>query len=675
MPLPKPSLDNRSFDQLVSECRGLLMRSAADWTDHNASDAGITLLELGAWLGEQNIYRLDRLSDEARRAFVRLVGVEPRPASVAQTVVAIHGPGGASIALPPRIQLGHPQEAQFETTAALVVSPARLLQFGPEAPDAMGHDDPGRPGEAFFAFGAHPRPDHALHLGFDRALDAPGATLALHVWTEHWQDDAATRHALEADATAWCMRCGDAHAALPADWRQHYRVRTVWEYFAASGSWRPLADVVDETRALTLSGFVRFTAPADQRPSGPDARYRLRCRIASGRFECPPRLVHVAFNAVTCEHALSRVRRVLGRARGHAGAVFGVGEAPIVAGSMCLSLEGSAGQQQGDWREVADWDRSGPHDRDYRLDAQRGEVHSGDGLRGEILPAGHELRADYRRGGGIEGNVGKGSLTQVPLTADNLARAPALAALGAALEVMQPFAASGGAACEPLERAQARAFDLAGAVDKAVTLADIERLARATPGVPVARARAVANMDPLLPCFAAPGVITLLVIPPCPRAAPRPSQAMLDAVARYLEPRRLVTGEIRLAAARYRKVGVQARLSLVCGADAAQVGQRARARLDAYFDPLSGGTDGLGWPFGGAVYRSEVLALLAGTKGVDRVTELGFVVGPAAGQASICDNVLLCANELVRPGRHRLTISSDIAIDLNRSDPHECEPR
>jgi hypothetical protein len=75
MPLPKPTLDNRRYDQLVGEGRGLIPRLSPAWTDQNASDPGITLIELGAWLSEQNMYRFDRVSDEALRACPRW----PRP--------------------------------------------------------------------------------------------------------------------------------------------------------------------------------------------------------------------------------------------------------------------------------------------------------------------------------------------------------------------------------------------------------------------------------------------------------------------------------------------------------------------------------------------------------------------------------------------------------------------
>src|SRR5215210_5781122 len=88
MPLPLPRLDNRTFDQLVEEGRLTLPRLAPGWTDHNYHDPGITLMDLFAWLVETDLYRLDRTSPAAYRAFLRFVGIEPRPAQVAETVVA-----------------------------------------------------------------------------------------------------------------------------------------------------------------------------------------------------------------------------------------------------------------------------------------------------------------------------------------------------------------------------------------------------------------------------------------------------------------------------------------------------------------------------------------------------------------------------------------------------------
>src|SRR3954471_9687119 len=122
MPLPKPTLDNRRFDQLVSEGRALVPRLAPRFTDHNASDPVITLLELGAWLSEQNIYRFDRLSEEASRAFVRLVGVEPAMPGVVATGLSMRNPYAAALQLPPRLQLGPERKALFEATQDVFAS-------------------------------------------------------------------------------------------------------------------------------------------------------------------------------------------------------------------------------------------------------------------------------------------------------------------------------------------------------------------------------------------------------------------------------------------------------------------------------------------------------------------------------------------------------------------------
>lgn len=672
MPLPEPALDNRRFDQLVSEARAQIPRKAPLWTDHNASDPGITLVELFAWLSEQNIYRFDRLSDEAIRAFVRLVGIEPAAPGVASTVVTIAN-DNAALDLPARVQLATSQGPLFETTQPLHATPARLTRVLSGNTSLLDATAANNAHSGFAALGRQPRPGHALYLGFDRPLGVPGARISLHVWTAQWEADSSTRDRLIAEQAGL-----SSHCVPPIDWRRHYRVNAVWEYLASDNTWLPLRDVIDETRALTLSGFVHFSAPALHQAGGPGPQFFIRLRIVRGRFECPPQLVHVASNAVCCEHALSRTERRIGRSLGHAGAVFTLGEMPVVADSLQLRLDDGAGSVQTDWRAVPDWDRAGAHERAVLLDPEPGEVQSGDGLRGEILPAGHEVFAAYRSGGGVAGNVSAGTLVRIAHTAENRVRVPALAGLATPLSVAQPFAATGGTARETLASAQARAFDLVDAVDKAVTLEDIERLALATPGVPVARVRAVANLEPHRPCYPAPGVTTLVVIPSClvslsaRPVSPLPSRALLDSVERYLEPRRLITSEIHAVAPRYRRVSVSATLHLSCDEDARLVLAQATARIDAHFDPLCGGPAGTGWPFGRPVYRSEVMALLATTPGVARVTAFGLQSGSGSDGVR-CDNILLCADELIRPGSHRLLIETEVARDLRRSKAHDCQ--
>lgn len=76
MTIPRINLDNRTFDDLMDEMRGLIPRHAQEWTDHNVSDPGITLLELLCWVVEGLIYRTNRIPESSRRRFLELLGTE-----------------------------------------------------------------------------------------------------------------------------------------------------------------------------------------------------------------------------------------------------------------------------------------------------------------------------------------------------------------------------------------------------------------------------------------------------------------------------------------------------------------------------------------------------------------------------------------------------------------------
>ena len=51
-----PKLFDRRFQDLVEIGRARLRPLAPNWTDHNAHDPGITLMELLAWVAEAQLY-------------------------------------------------------------------------------------------------------------------------------------------------------------------------------------------------------------------------------------------------------------------------------------------------------------------------------------------------------------------------------------------------------------------------------------------------------------------------------------------------------------------------------------------------------------------------------------------------------------------------------------------
>ena len=85
MTLPEIVLDDRRFQDLVNEARLRIVNSCPEWTEHNVSDPGITLIELFAWMTEMTIYRLNRVPDKLHVALLDLLGIRLDGPSAATT--------------------------------------------------------------------------------------------------------------------------------------------------------------------------------------------------------------------------------------------------------------------------------------------------------------------------------------------------------------------------------------------------------------------------------------------------------------------------------------------------------------------------------------------------------------------------------------------------------------
>src|SRR5438128_8872514 len=79
MALPSPNLDDRTFAQLVEEARQRIVATCPEWSDHSASDPGMVMVEVHAFLTETMMYRLNRVPEKAYIEFLRLLGVRLLP--------------------------------------------------------------------------------------------------------------------------------------------------------------------------------------------------------------------------------------------------------------------------------------------------------------------------------------------------------------------------------------------------------------------------------------------------------------------------------------------------------------------------------------------------------------------------------------------------------------------
>lgn len=171
-----------------------------------------------------------------------------------------------------------------------------------------------------------------------------------------------------------------------------------------------------------------------------------------------------------------------------------------------------------------------------------------------------------------------------------------------------------------------------------------------------------------------PGTLSVVIVPqrdPAATAPPVPSQELRDAVHAWLEPRRLLGVRHRVVGPTYVPVTITARLVLRPGyataavarsgvltdaAIVADVARNAAAALTAAIDPVIGGAEAQGWPFGRDVFLSDLYRLLDGLPGVDYVDGLRLVGVPP-------DRVLDDAGEVVGMRLGAAELPDPVAVD------------
>ncbi|GGY02825.1 baseplate J/gp47 family protein [Streptomyces hiroshimensis] len=119
--VPVPDLDDLRFQPLVDAAKRALPERVPEWTDHNVSDPGVTLIEACAERADQLAYRIDRMTDRQCSALLRLMGITPLPASPARVVVEFSREGSFPSCVIPEgteVRAGGGEDAVVLRTAA-----------------------------------------------------------------------------------------------------------------------------------------------------------------------------------------------------------------------------------------------------------------------------------------------------------------------------------------------------------------------------------------------------------------------------------------------------------------------------------------------------------------------------------------------------------------------------
>jgi predicted phage baseplate assembly protein len=618
--LPVPNLDDRRFQDLVDDAKRLVQRRCPEWTDHNVSDPGVTLIEAFATMVDQLLYRLNRVPERHYLRFLDLIGVRLFPPTAARADLTfwlsaaqpepVVVPRTSQVATV-RTELDEPVVFSTEDQLDIVPCALEAVVTEPAEGPPLDRTDELREGLGFGGFSPEPRPGDALYVGLTNPV--PSCAVLVRVecrvegvgvdpldpplrW-EAWDGEDWVRCEIDRDGTGGFNRAGDVVLHLP---RKH------------------AASLVAHRRAGWIRCRVVEPEPGQPFYSASPIVTALEVSTIGG--------------TTSAVHAEPVLREEIGRSDGSPGQRFAVLRAPVVAGTEREVLEVGGDEGWQPWTLVDDFTGSGPDDRHFVLERATGEVVLGPALRwpdgglrqhGAVPPKGSVLvLRSYRVGGGAAGNVNARSLrvlkSSIPFVSGAENRRPAI----------------GGVDGETVPEAMVRGPLELRTRDRAVTAADYELLARqAAPEF--ARVHCVPPIE-----GDASQVVRLLVVPDVPRADGetlefvrlRPEPDIVERVGRHLEPRRALGARVVVEPPFYRGITVVARISARYDAAPARVRLRALNELHRYLHPLVGGPDGTGWPLGRPVTAGDVQACLQRVDGVDLVENVMlFPADPVAG--------------------------------------------
>lgn len=708
--LPVPNLDDRNFEQLIQEAKSYIPQLAPDWTDENAHDPGITLLELLAWHIEMQQYRINRMSVEFDRKYLMLLGGWPRDRKPATTSISFNKVDQVTyIPYGTAFTVG---QLHFETTRPVTVIPERTAMI------ILNHEgikkelvlNAGLGKTTFYPFGENGEVGSEMIIKLAQPLPR---CMPLSLW-------------FELDRQSPDIR-------IPARYKRYTpSAKVKWSYFEPSdegGQWLPLRMERDETYSFHQNGPILFELPL----ALPEVTM-IKAEVAEGQFDDVPRIKRLLWNEVfttqgqtwvTQElftgwsdkdadiakheaiqlilyHAAYQTGQIQVQYRYKDGwidideqyfnleheatyctltiqplGIVPIGEGSIrviathrdfinqqyIATSTGISFQSyplpSAKLYEDELIvQISSTDSSGTkvwHDWERVLDFDHSNAHS----RHYII----DDEANILFSDGINGispsysdepnirivqfRTGEGS--QGNIKEDTIKE---LVLDNSTLEVTNLFPAYGGEDKETIADALNRVKLEILSPKCGVTERDLERLVFDIPGIRIARVKAIGGYQPQLtdyPNERAMGHTSIVVVPQSRRAFPKPSKGLCQTIATHLEPYRLLSTKLHVVEPEYIKVTIRAAVVVHPHYEGRE--QDVVTALNKWLSPDQSSTFS-GWDFGKSINKSDVYDYIHTVAGVHYIQDLWIM---AEGNNVIQDeggDIRIPPNGLAYSGHH-----------------------
>lgn len=667
--LRTPNLDDQIFADIVEEAVKSIPYVYPEWTDHNAHDPGITMLELFAWYKEMQQYHLNCSTQRAMDMYLKLLGMRRGDIAPARAVVALENlPGPLDVCAGDEMTMAGGTTFTFDGDGAFGRCRVERLILEAGARTDLS--------ELVLKDHLAIRPFREAGAGLWLGIRRAEAQNVLRLWLEVSDEYPVARN--------------------PIDWEQ--KPGRALRFTDGEGREIPLME--DGTYALGTSGCVALDVSGCKQsdPLGEGTMLWLRMELPRTGCEEQPALCGVCcdFADVTqvkrlvahrdarCEGRSIRLERqgllersgkclLLARdewgwrevtdvrqegARVEAQADFELakdgqdnvraifyeewmapylsangtgrsgfawpvpldGQAPDVRSLGVMALEPTrGGGRYAQWRYAPSLDALTPFDPCFSFDAEQSALVFGDNVRGQTAPQGADalLLTDYA--------VTLADQGRFPVKQELL--------LGDAPISARAVHFAEGRARESTDAVRARLMRRLKGVSRAVTPEDYAAIAKATPGLRVMQAGAIAGYDADTGRASA-STVTVAVLPYSQGGQSRPDADFIGKVQAQLDAVRPVCTQVKVVAPLCIRLNVS--VTVLAAAGAGDVQQAVRDSLSALLR-----SDEKRWLLGARIAQADVAGAIGSAEGVLGVKALTVTADSARAGRTAAGDILL----------------------------------